>query len=306
MLCGRGLYRLHLESSGSHLFDGAALLPNRPAASGSGSLELLIALAPILAAAATAVLVGLAAIASSQRGQLKHLRRLTAGRAGFAVPQARALVFLMFFGLLLGIAIALGFLPGNVFVLIGVLGGCAVVRNLLSGTRSSAASWWLIPFGWALVAGTIRHETIDLAAVLGAQAALGPGALVRPAAAAVVTGAACSLGLVSGVFWAQNLPRLDGGKSTETLEAVVRWGECALISAAALSFGGGLLVGGLVHGPLDTSALSRIGIAFAAVGAGTVIVSATRRATTSSSPGRIIWLMGSLSLATLVAAVISK
>lgn len=248
-------------------------------------------------------MIGLAGVASSERNAIRLIAR---SRAGFAIPQARGLVALIYFAICLGTAIALGFLPANVFVLVGSLAACVVVRSLLSENRTWTAAWWLVPIGWSLLAGALRFRTVDLESVLGAQAALGPGALVLPTPAAAIAGAASVVGLVSGVFWVASLPRLDTDRRVEVLDSVLRWGECALVAAVALSPVGGLLVGTLAHGPLTTASALRAAAAFGAVALGTVLVSVLRRTVAQTPGGPARWVFGALSLAALAATVVLR
>jgi len=114
----------------------------------------------------------------------------------------------------------------------------------------------------AIGVGGLRWNTLDLAAIRGAQAVLGPGVAVGPGAAALGLTLAGAGALVAGAAWA--VPA--------TWATPARWwwlAEAAFVSAAVTTvFWWPALTRGLPFGDLS----ARVGLWLVAVAAGTAAI----------------------------------
>lgn len=216
----------------------------------------------VLAAAATALLVGLAALAGPAP-RAREVLRNAARRTSLDAPQGRALLGLHLFGVALGVPLALGLAPGTLIGLLGCLAACTLARGLLSGGEegarrvAAAPAAWFAVLAWSVSAAVLRYGSPDLGAALGAQAVLGPGPLLGPPAAAASSTLAGIAALAAAAAWVTRLPRLHATGEAGALDEVLRWGEAALAGASAAALAWGPSLGALVHGPAPGGAVPR-------------------------------------------------
>jgi hypothetical protein len=139
------------------------------------------------------------------------------------------------FGIVTGIPSALGLIPGLILVPFGGLVVVTYVRRRLS-EKGGGDLRWLAVLGLCYISLASRFETIDTAALQGAQAVLGPSVLIRPFESALFALFALIAGLLSALFVVSRSEPLPDQLS-DGVEPVLRWGETALgvslISAAA-------------------------------------------------------------------------
>jgi hypothetical protein len=209
----------------------------------------------------------------------------------------------------MGLAIAMGLAPGNVFVLLGAFAACTAGRYLIGG-RAGLAPLWLVTLGWAMLAAAYRFETVDLSAVAGAQTVLGPVAFLKPPVITGASVAAALIGFVAGVFWVESHPPLDGaGNGAENaplLDAAIRWGESAVVAISFASLVWGPSVGGLVYGPYQTAILLRSAGSVAIMIAAVLGVSWGRRIIRRFDQRSAVALLGPLAFAALVVTVLVR
>jgi hypothetical protein len=133
-----------------------------------------------------------------------------------------------------GVVIALGYLLGLVpGPVVAVVGGLALVtfgRGLLCRRGDEAlAGAALAVIAGALGVAALRWETLDLAAIRGVQAVLGPTVLVEPSAAATAAWLGASGGTVAMGAWLSVVrPSSASGWLWWALEGVV--GALALVT----------------------------------------------------------------------------
>jgi hypothetical protein len=145
-------------------------------------------------------------------------------------------------------------MPGNAVALVGAFGACTAGHCLLGepapASRLVAApvAWFTVLSFWVL-ASALRFSTLDLSAVLAAQAAVGPGVLGGPLRLSAVDVLGGLVGLMAGAAWVEQLPRLAGSPQAEGLDTALRWGESALVAAAVAALVWGPSIGALLHGP---------------------------------------------------------
>ncbi|MGH2731630.1 MAG: hypothetical protein ACRDJG_01560 [Actinomycetota bacterium] len=216
----------------------------------------------------------------------------------FARPAGRAIFALIPFGVFVGLAVALGLLRANVFVLLGGLAASMAGRGLLStqpveetwpppwrppvaeshprrGFAATAAPWFVV-LAWCVMAAALRFRTLDLGEVLAAQAVLGPSPLIGPPlkiAATVIVGL---VGLAAAAAWVQGLPPLSGSAEREALDRVLHWGETALASAAVTATVWGPSLGAVTWGRVDANVMASVAASFGLTAAGVAAVSALR------------------------------
>ncbi len=284
-----------------------------------------------LALAGTLFLVGVAARFDLQRpaseptfGALRTAERGT----WFARPAGRAIFALIPFGVCVGVAVALGLLRANVFVLLGGLAASMTGRALLSTqpveerwpapwrppvTESrpqqdflTAAAPWFVVLSWCVMAAALRFGTLDLGEVLAAQAVLGPSPLIGPPLKVAATVLVGLVGLVAAAAWVQRLPPLSGSAEREALDRVLRWGETALATAAVTATAWGPSLGAVVWGRVDGDAMVAVAASFGLTVAGVAAVSALRSRMaelSASSSGAMLFTLALLAAGSVFAAL---
>lgn len=233
---------------------------------------------PLLALAATAVLIALAAAAAPERGL--QTWRIARRRALFDIGSAPAVLAVAILGVALGIPAALGLVPGLAVTLVGALVAAMVGRVVLAGRTapgSALAAGWLVVLSWCLLAGTLRYETGDLELALSAQVIIGPGPLAGNPSAIGASVLAAVVGLFAAGMWAATLPSLEGSPEHAALDSVLRWGESALAGAAVAATVWGPSLGALTMSSSQPGLAVRVAISFLATAAGVTAASALRR-----------------------------
>ena len=258
---------------------------------------------PLLALLGTCLLVGVAARCAPRPG---GLLRAAFGRITIPVPGAPALFALVPLGVGLGIALALGAMPGSTLVLLGSFAACTAGHCLLAGgpgeRLEGVAPAWFVPIAFCLLAATLRFSTLDLHRALAAQAAVGPGVLAGPPLLSAVDVLGGVVGLVAGAAWVEHLPRLTGPPEAAALDTAMRWGESALAGAAVAATIWGPPAGALLHGPPGALAVP-VAISTLVTVLAVAAVSALR---TTVARAPLPALLGTLAPAALVALLAAR
>ena len=239
------------------------------------------------------------------RKEVFELLKPGSRKFAFAAPQSRGAVGLMALGIVMGLATATGIAPGNVFVLLGAMGACTAGRFFLTERRDASAPLWLMTMGWSMLAVASRFGTTDLEAIAGAQAVLGPVALLRPPVITGVSVAAVGIGLLAGVFWIQSQPQIES-ENGRLLDAALAWGETALVGVGFTALAWGPVAGGLAYGPYSSAMLVRSAASLAVVVVLIVFVSWLRRVFRRLEGRGAATLLGPLSFASLVTSLLVR
>lgn len=254
----------------------------------------------MVGAAATAVLVAVAAWSSADRPPLRALWRSLRPAVGIPVIQGRLLLGLVSLGVVAGIPLALGLFGGNVLTLMGALAACMLGRGLGSGDRSLLSRSGL-PFlivCWSIAAAAGRFQTLDIGAVMGAHSVLGWGPDDGGAWTASLAGGV--LGLLGAAAWTASLPEIGGSERTSA-DRLLRAGEAALAASAVAATVWGPSLGALVRGPLDADSLALTAASFAVTAASVAVVSRLRAASDLLLRPMVVGTLAALSLAVLMA-----
>ncbi|MGH2704329.1 MAG: hypothetical protein ACRDJ4_04335 [Actinomycetota bacterium] len=256
---------------------------------------------PLIALAATAVLLAVAAALSPdrERGELwaGARRRAVVGRPGGALA-----VSLSAFGIAAGIPLALGLVPGSAVLLIGALVAPMVARVLLSDDPPEAflaSGAWFVVLAWCVVAGALRFKSLDLSDALGAQAVLGPAGIGGPTGSLGATALALVAGLLAAAMWASSLPRISGSSEADSLDRVLRWGETTLAATAVAAPLWGPSLGALALTPLGPGLSGRVAISFLTTVAAVAAASVIRRGAEEVPPALALSVAAPTALAVL-------
>lgn len=254
-----------------------------------------------LAFGASFLLVLIAAVASPEWSERREIRSRARERPALARPQARAVFALVVFGILVGLASALGLVPGTLLLPLGGLMASMAGRRYLSGAPAegiaSGAAPWFVVIAWATSAVAFGFRTADLPSIHAAQASLGPALLTGPPLRAAAVASAAVAGLAAAVLWTEALPRIAGAT-----DVLLRWGETALAAALVAATAFGPSVGALSAGPLDLRAVGAAGASFGATCAAVAAASFCRRFLPRLSTPPLMWGLLALSLAALTTA----
>ncbi len=301
---------------------------------------------PALALVATCLLLGVAAMFAPRRpadglpadlpvglpadlpvglpaGRRAQLR---IGLSGLRVgmPEARAAFALVPLGVGLGIALALGLMPGTGVALVGAFAACTAGHCLLAratasrgldqprgglgpggahavGAVAALPAAWLTLLACCVLAALLRLSTLDVTTALAAQAAIGPGALGGPSLFSAVDVLGGLVGLMAGAAWVENLPRLGGSPAADGLDALLRWGEAALAGAAVSALVWGPPVGALVHGPAGVL-LAPVAVSTAVTLAAVGAVSMLRSTVAQIPRAALLGTLGPVAVVALLAA----
>ena len=224
---------------------------------------------------------------------LVHVRN----RVSFDTPQGRGIFALIPFGIFAGIPAALGLIPANIMVLLGALVACMVARAYLSHTdRSDVGGWtpahgWFLALAWSILALPLHVNSMNLVDALAAQTALGPAPLASGPAASAALWAALLAGLVAASGWSQGQRKIayPPSPSHDAIDAVARWGECALAASAVAAVVWGPSLGALVAGPVSGAALGTAAISFLVTMIAVGAASYCRRFMGGSAPDSAQW-----------------
>lgn len=206
-------------------------------------------------------------------------------RVAFDTPQGRGIFALIPFGIFAGIPAALGLVPANIMVLLGALVACMVGRAYLSRPEGgdvggwTPAHGWFLALSWSILALPLHVNSMDLVDALAAQTALGPAPLSSGPAASAAMWVALLAGLAAASGWSQGQRKLahPPGPAQDAVDAVARWGECALAGTAVSAVVWGPSLGALVAGPIDGRTLGITAISFVVTMLGVGAASYCRR-----------------------------
>lgn len=271
----------------------------------------------------SALLVALSARASPEWGKLRA--GAPAAPPGPEKQGHTASLALGVFGCVVGIPGALGFVPGNVLLVLGGMVATMTCRRLLLHRSESAestlprddpgkravgksgyspnAGLWFLPLAWSVLAGAASLETLHLRRALGVQAVLGPAALAPGPGLSLLLMLAFAAGLLSAVFWVRessSIARVSG----KTADAALRWGEAALGGAAVTAVFFGPSVGALVFGPGSADLQAGAAGSYLLTGMVVAFISWARKRPALPHPRIIRGVCAALALAALAGAVL--
>jgi hypothetical protein len=155
--------------------------------------------------------------------------------------------------------------------------------------------------GFWVLASALRFSTLDLGAVMAAQAAVGPGVLGGPLRFSAVDVLGGLVGLMAGAAWVEHLPRLAGSPQAEGLDTALRWGESALVAAAVAAQVWGPSIGALLHGPWRVLA-GRVAVSTVVTLAAVALVSILRSKIGSFPRTALLGTLAPVAVLTLLAA----
>ena len=267
---------------------------------------------PTVALPTTYLLVAVAARTGPRQRQSGRRGVIHNAAAGLdlPLPGARATFALVPLGIGLGVALALGLMPGSAIALVGAFGACTAGHCLLAGALSrpeerqpvgTSPAAWAALVSLSVLAGVLRFSTLDLRTALAAQAATGPGVLGGPALFSAVDLLGGLVGLMAGAAWVEHLPRMAGSAEAAGIDSALRAGESALVGAAVASQVWGPSVGALLHGPVGVLAGPVARSTLVTLGA-VVLVSAFRSRIDSFPRGALLGTLAPVAVVALLAA----
>ena len=283
MLRHRGLRELRLEPHVLVLSAGPAVFRRWEPAGSRGPPEAPQepgSIAPLkfpAALAATVILIFVSAAASPQWRFRRDIFRAARRRAALD-PKGRAALGLVAFGIACGIPASLGFIEGNVLLILGALASCMIGRALArpAGYSFNSAWSWFAVIGLSVTAGfLLASGDVGITRAMAAQSAAGSALLASSATAAGAAAAGLAAGLIGAVAWASKLPALAPSEETAAVAAMLRWGETALAGAAVSGVAAGPSLGALVFlpdgagfaaGPLISFAITCLVVAMVSTG----------------------------------------
>lgn len=293
---------------------------------------------------ASALLLVVSACASPEWPKRKEIWRATPEPPPGLQERLATSVALGAFGLTVGLPAALGFVDGNILVVLGGLAATSVARSLLlsnhqasppapqgtskgtvdgdpgsapdaAGESEASARWvespgarwlWFAAFGWAIFAAGFSVGTFDLREGLAAQTVLGPAALVPGTWRAPLLALGFLAGVVAALFWLREAPPVPKALRAAGVGALLAWGEAALAGATLSASFFGPSVGALVAGPAAGARQMGTAASFLLTFVIVGALSASRRIRRLARPRLLPVLTAALALAAMGAAALGR